>query len=87
MGKALSILVGLILIALGVAAIAIGPSWKAAVLVFIQGGLVIMAIMVGLGILVFGLSELRAGPEEPPVLEASPPAETPGEQPTSESPE
>jgi hypothetical protein len=72
MGKVLSILIGLILIALGIYAIAAGPSWQKAVVTFIQGGLVIMAIIVGLGIFVFGLSELRAGTEEPPIVE--PPA-------------
>ena len=70
MGKVLSILIGLILIALGVWAIAAGESWRKAVLVFLQGGAVIMAFVVGLGILVFGLSELRAGAEEPAVIEA-----------------
>jgi hypothetical protein len=70
MGKVLSILIGLILIALGVWAILAGPTWRSAVLVFLQGAAVIMAFVVGLITLVFGLSELRAGAEEPPVIES-----------------
>jgi len=68
MGKVLSILIGLILMALGVWGI-VDEGWRAAVLVFVQGGLVILALLVGLGVFVFGLSELRAGAEEPPVME------------------
>ena len=66
MGKFLSILIGLILLALGIWAIS---AWSAQVLVFLQAAIAIMAVVIGLGILVFGLSELRAGGEEPPVLE------------------
>ena len=75
MGKVLSILIGLILMALGVWGIAGG--WRGDVLSFIKGGLVIMAIVIGLGIFVFGISELRAAGEEPPVVE-SPPAKPEG---------
>ena len=77
MGKVLSILIGLILIVLGIWAIVAGPSWKQAVVTCIQGGLVIMAIIVGLGIFVFGLSELRSGAEEPPIVEPPPGPEQP----------
>jgi len=42
-----------------------------------------MAILVGLVILVFGLSELRAGSEEPPVAE--PRAERPSSEATDQS--
>ncbi|MBN1459381.1 MAG: hypothetical protein JXA57_07580 [Armatimonadetes bacterium] len=69
MGKFLSILIGLILLALGVWGFI---AWTAQVWVFVQAALVLMAIVVGLGIFVFGLSELRAGDEEPPVVEAAP---------------
>ena len=72
MGKVISILIGLILMALGVWAIAGSESWRGAVWTFVQGGLVIMAIVVGLGIFVFGLSELRAGAGEPPIIETPP---------------
>ncbi len=91
MGKVISILLGLVLIAAGVLAIVFGESWRDAVLVFIQGGVVIMVIVVGLGIFVFGISELRAGAEEPPIVEPQPSAaapETPGaEESSAGSPE
>ncbi len=75
MGKALSILIGLILIALGVWGVI---AWRSDVVAFIKAAVVIMAIIIGLGIFVFGLSELRAGNEEPPIVElpSPPPGET-----------
>jgi hypothetical protein len=76
----LSILIGLILMALGVWGI-VDEGWRGAVVAFVQGGLVILAILVGLGVFVFGLSELRAGAEEPPVME--PPSD---DKPAGESP-
>ncbi len=85
MGKVLSILIGLILIAVGIVLIVVGETWRAAVLVFVQGGIVIMLLIVGLGIFVFGLSELRAGAEEPPVVEPPPAPEKPTEETPSES--
>jgi ABC-type transport system involved in multi-copper enzyme maturation permease subunit len=78
MGKFFSILIGLVLLALGIWGII---AWSAQVLVFLQAAIVLMAVIIGLGIFVFGLSELRAGPEEPPMVE-SPPAPMAG----SESP-
>jgi vacuolar-type H+-ATPase subunit I/STV1 len=84
MGKVLSILIGLILIAVGIVLIVAGETWRAAVLVFVQGGIVIMLLIVGLGIFVFGLSELRAGAEEPPVVEPLPAPEKPTEETPSE---
>ena len=83
MGKVLSILIGLILMALGVWGI-VDEGWRAAVVAFVQGGLVILAILVGLGVFVFGLSELRAGAEEPPVMEP-PSADKPAEETSSQS--
>jgi len=80
MGKVLSILIGLILMALGVWGI-VDEGWRGAVVAFVQGGLVILAILVGLGVFVFGLSELRAGAEEPPVME--PPSD---DKPAGENP-
>jgi len=71
MGKVLSILIGLILIALGVWGI-LHPSWQEAVVYCVKGGLVIMAIIIGLGIFVFGVSELRAGGE--PTVTPTPPS-------------
>ncbi len=84
MGKVLSILIGLILIAVGVVLIAVAETWRAAVIVFVQGGIVIMLLIVGLGIFVFGLSELRAGAEEPPIVEPPPAPEKPAEETPSE---
>ena len=72
MGKVISILIGLILMALGVVGI-IG--WKEEVIAFLQAAIVLMAIVVGLFSFVFGLSELRASSEELPIVEAPPPPE------------
>ena len=83
MGKVLSILIGLILMALGVWGI-VDEGWRGAVIAFVQGGLVILALLVGLGVFVFGLSELRAGAEEPPVMEP-PSAEKPAGEESSQS--
>ena len=69
MGKVLSILIGLILLALGVWGII---AWLPQVVIFLEACIALMAVVVGLGIFVFGLSELRAGEEEPPVVEAAP---------------
>jgi len=74
MGKVISILMGLILMALGVWGVI---AWTGEVVVFLKAAIVLMAIIVGLGIFVFGLSELRAGAEEPPVVEPSPAPEKP----------
>ena len=79
MGKFLSILIGLILLALGIWAIS---AWSAQVLVFVQAAIAIMAVVIGLGILVFGLSELRAGGEEPPVVGAAAPSDESAEPPS-----
>jgi len=77
MGKWLSILIGLVLLALGVCGVV---AWWLDVLVFLKAAIAIMAIIVGLGIFVFGLSELRGGAEEPPVVEPPPAPQQPGEQ-------
>jgi len=81
MGKAISILIGLILMALGIWGVV---EWTGEVVVFLKAAIVLMAIIVGLGILVFGLSELRAGAEEPPVV-PPPASEKPADQASSES--
>lgn len=84
MGKVLSILIGLILIVLGIWAIS---AWAPAVVIFIKAAVALMLVIIGLGIFVFGLSELRAGGEEP--LAVEPPAQSPpsegGEKPTDAS--
>lgn len=66
MGKVLSILIGLVLIVVGALGV---KAWPADVLSFLKGALVIVVILIGLGIFVFGVSELRAASEEPPVVE------------------
>jgi multisubunit Na+/H+ antiporter MnhC subunit len=55
------------------------------VVAFVQAAIVLMAIVIGLGIFVFGLSELRSGAEELPIVEGPPAAEEPGETNTGES--
>ena len=74
MGKVLSIIIGLVILALGIWGIS---AWSAQVLVFLQAAVAIMAVIVGLGIFVFGVSELRAS-GEPPVLQ--PPAQPPSSE-------
>ncbi len=81
MGKVLSILIGLILLAVGVWLIVI---WRDEVLLFIQAGVALMLVVIGLGIFVFGVSELRAGGEEPPVVEAAPPSGESSDRPPSD---
>ncbi|NIM05937.1 MAG: hypothetical protein GTO55_06595 [Armatimonadetes bacterium] len=73
MGKWLSILVGLILAALGLAGI-IGW-WSEGVWSFIRSGVVLAAFFVGIGAIVFGIGELRAPAETPPVTPPEPPAD------------
>jgi len=74
MGKVLSVIIGLVLMALGIWGII---KWSPDVLVFIRAALVIMAVLIGLGIFVFGVSELRAGDEQPSVAAPAPPPEAP----------
>jgi hypothetical protein len=80
MGKVLSILIGLVLLALGIWGVV---AWSADVLIFIKAAIALMAIVVGLGIFVFGVSELRAGEE--PIIEAAPPSAEAPDQPSDES--
>ncbi len=74
MGKVLSIVIGLAFLALGIWGIS---AWGAEVLVFVKAAVAIMAVIVGLGIFIFGVSELRAG-GEPPVVES--PAQPPSSE-------
>jgi amino acid transporter len=82
MGKVLAILIGLILIVVGIWGI---YAWSADVLAFVKAGVVVMLVIVGLGIFVFGLSELRAGAEEPTVTEPPPAPGQPTEGASSET--
>ena len=77
MGKALSLVIGLILLAGG-----IWMTWWKWWLVrnFVYSGLAVLLILVGLGVLLFAISEMRAGPEEPPTVEAPAPPASPGGQ-------
>jgi thiol:disulfide interchange protein len=71
MGKALAILVGIILAALGVWGIV--TWWSEYVKGFVLSAIVILAVFVGLALLLFGISELRSGVEEAPIAETPPP--------------
>jgi len=79
MGKWISILLGLILIALGIWGVLadLPRVWD-----FVYAGLVILCILVGLGALMFGISEVRSAAEERRVAEPAapppPPAAPPG---------
>jgi len=73
MGKAFIILFGLILIALGVWGIV---AWWPEVLIVIKAMLVLCAVLLGLGMLAFGISEIRSAAEERRLaaeVEATPP--------------
>ena len=73
MGKAIIILIGLVFIALGVWGIA---AWPDAVLFFIKAMVALGLIIVGLGMLAFGISEIRSAAEERRLaaeVEATPP--------------
>ena len=75
MGKVLSILIGLVLMAVGIWGVV---TWSGDVVDFLKAAVVLMLIIIGLGIFVFGLSELRAAGDEP--LAVEPPADTGGDQ-------
>ena len=61
MGKVLSILLGIVFIVLGILGI---MKWPQEVLAFIEAGVSIGLILVGLGAFLFGVSELKAAAEE-----------------------
>jgi len=52
------------------------------VLVFLQAAVAIMAVIVGLGIFIFGVSELRATSEQPAISPPAQPSSPEGPQPT-----
>ena len=59
MNKWLEILVGLVLVIAAVLAWVLIPSWGAAALAFLKGGIVWFVIMIGLLFLMLGISDLR----------------------------
>ena len=77
MGKVLSLLIGLVLLAVGIAmTLWSGGAWHV-VRNFVYGGLAVLLIVVGIGVLLFTISEMRAGPEEPPAVEPAAPSSPP----------
>jgi hypothetical protein len=77
MAKALSILSGVIVAGLGVWG---AVAWWPQVIGFLQALAVIMAILVGLTVIVFGLSELKApAPPRDDAASVTAPAEPPRE--------
>lgn len=74
MGKVLSILIGVVLLVVGIWLIYI---WWPQVWEFVQAGIAITAVIIGLGALAFGISELRSAVEEPPLATLTPAPETP----------
>lgn len=76
MGKVVSIVIGLIFLALGVWGII---AWSEYVLQFLMAAVAIMAVIVGLGIFVFGISELRATAEPPSIMPPAPPEGPPAQ--------
>jgi len=77
MGKVLSILIGVILLVVGVWLIWL---WRGPVAQFVLAGIALSAVIIGLGALAFGISELRSSMEEPPLTTPGVPAETGTEQ-------
>jgi len=59
MNKWLELLVGLILVILAVLAWALYPSWGAAALTVLKGGIVWLVILIGLLFLMLGISDLK----------------------------
>jgi membrane protein involved in colicin uptake len=75
MGKWIAILLGIILLALGVWGIIVWASeyvWP-----FVAAALVIGAVIIGLGAIAFGYSEIRSAAEERKIAEAAPPPTAP----------
>ena len=81
MGKVLSLVIGLILLVLGT--ILVVSRWGDYVWPFIYGAIAVLLVLVGLGVLLFAITEMRAGPEEPVIAE-SPSVPSP---PSSEKPQ
>jgi RsiW-degrading membrane proteinase PrsW (M82 family) len=77
MGKVLTMVIGLVLIVLGVLG-CIKEPWQSAVVTFVLGGLVVMALLIGLMLFVLSVSDLRAG-GEPKVVESTAGSEPPSQ--------
>jgi len=77
MGKWLSIIIGLVLAALGLAGVI--HWWGEGVKDFIRAGIVLAAFLIGVGAIIFGIGELRTPAEIPPA--ASQPSPPKGESP------
>lgn len=83
MGKILSIILGLIFLAVGIWLISL-ESWGQAVLIAIKACVALGLVLAGLGALAFGISELRAREEPRPIepITAPPPVSSePSSQP------
>lgn len=59
MNKFVSILLGLVLLAVGIYGAFGLPSWGAAALAFLQGGIVWLVLLIGLLLVILGLSDLK----------------------------
>lgn len=59
MNKFVSILFGLILLAAGIYGAFGLPSWGKAALAFLQGGIVWLVLLIGLLLIILGISDLR----------------------------
>lgn len=59
MNKFISILVGLVLLAAGIYGAFALPSWGQAALTFLQGGIVWLVLLIGLLLVILGLSDLK----------------------------
>lgn len=59
MNKFVSILFGLILLVLGIYGAFALPSWGRAAITFLQGGIVWLVLLIGLILVILGLSDLR----------------------------
>jgi len=75
MARIISVLIGVVLMGLGVWAIV---AWWGAILVMLRAVVAVLAVLLGLGIFIFGLSEMWAGEGERPPS-AAPLAHGPGE--------
>ena len=59
MNKFISILFGLILLAVGIFGWAVAPSWGQAALQLLKGGIVWGILLIGLLLVILGLSDLK----------------------------
>lgn len=59
MNKFASILIGLLLLAVGIYGAFALPSWGEAALSFLQGGLIWFVLLIGLMLVILGISDLK----------------------------